>query len=295
MIVAVCADKASPGVSTTAVALAMAWPGRALLLEADTSGGDLVFWGRRGGHGSAAAGEGDLLAAEPSVLTLAAAARSGMAAALPRYAQPTRWGIDVIAAPPAAQAFTPMRPLWDGVADHAAGWPGPVVVDLGRFHAAAPTMPLARAATAVLVVTPFTVEGLYHVRERVGELLGALGDPARRRHPVGVVVRTSRRQAGAAEEQITAMLAAAGSPVPVAGSVWDDADAAAAVRAGRASRHERGGRRSRRGGDLATSAARLVETIGRLWPDLATTTPHPEPGPGPHPGPHPVPAREAAR
>ena len=42
MIVTVCADKGSPGVSWTATVLGMVWPGERVLLEADPSGGDAV-------------------------------------------------------------------------------------------------------------------------------------------------------------------------------------------------------------------------------------------------------------
>jgi len=72
MIVALGADKASPGVTTAAVALAMAWPGGRAVFEADPSGGDLAF---RALHATA----GGLLAAEPGLLTLAADTRSGLA------------------------------------------------------------------------------------------------------------------------------------------------------------------------------------------------------------------------
>lgn len=268
MILAVCADKGSPGVSTTALALTMAWPRRAVLLEADTRGGDLAFWGRRPDEAGLTPADGALLPAEPSLITLAADARSGLAPqALPRYAQPTRWGIDVIPAPPAAQAFSPLRPLWDGVAAHAASWPDVVVADLGRFHGGAPAAPLARAASAVLVLTSHSVEGLYHARDRVNELVHTLGDPSRSRGLVGVVVRTSRRDHGAAEAQIAAMLAAAGSPVPVVGSVWHDPAAAAALRAGNPAP------RRRRRGDLVASMSRLVEGIGRWWPELTAPRP----------------------
>ena len=43
MIVSICADKGSPGVTTAATALAMAWSGELVVLEADTSGGDLAL------------------------------------------------------------------------------------------------------------------------------------------------------------------------------------------------------------------------------------------------------------
>ena len=275
MIVAVCADKGSPGVTTTAVALTLAWPGRAVLLEADTAGGDLAFWGRRGDgpvpEATVTAGtgpDGALLAPEPSLLSLAAAARVGLPGdALPGHAQPTRWGIDVVPAPPAAQAFAPLRPLWDGVAAACAAWPGTVIVDLGRFHSASPAAALARAATAVLVLTAMSVEGLYRARDRVGDLTRAVGDPARARTPVGVIVRTARRGAPAAERQAAAMLAAAGSPAPVLGSVWDDATAAAEIRCGTP------GKRTHRG-DLLASAHRLADAVRAGWPDLAEPVGH---------------------
>ncbi|MBL8929323.1 MAG: hypothetical protein JNL54_04290 [Kineosporiaceae bacterium] len=252
--------------STTALAVTMAWPRPVVLLEADAAGGDLAFWARRPDGAPPAVGDGGdggLLAPEPSLLTLAADARSGLPVALPRYAQASRWGIDVIVAPPAAQAFWPLRPLWDGVAEQAAAWPGTVVVDLGRFHGGAAAAPVARAATAVLVVTRASVAGLYHVRERVHELVHTLGEASRPRSPLGVVVRTARRDAGAVEAQIAAMLEAAGVPVPVIGSIWDDEASAARLQAGQV------GGRGRRAGDLAASAARLVSAIGRRWPEMA--------------------------
>ena len=43
VIVAVCSDKGSPGVSTLAMGLGMVWPGDRVVLDADTAGGDLPF------------------------------------------------------------------------------------------------------------------------------------------------------------------------------------------------------------------------------------------------------------
>jgi len=41
-LIAIAADKGSPGVTTTSVALAAVWPRPVLLAECDPSGGDLV-------------------------------------------------------------------------------------------------------------------------------------------------------------------------------------------------------------------------------------------------------------
>ena len=44
MIVAVCADKGAPGVTTLCLTLGMVWPGERVVLEGDVSGSDLPFW-----------------------------------------------------------------------------------------------------------------------------------------------------------------------------------------------------------------------------------------------------------
>ena len=43
MIVTVCADKGSPGVTTLATVLGLVWPGPRVVVEADTAGSDLSF------------------------------------------------------------------------------------------------------------------------------------------------------------------------------------------------------------------------------------------------------------
>jgi len=42
-LIALAADKGSPGVTTAAVALSAVWPRRVLLAETDPAGGDLVY------------------------------------------------------------------------------------------------------------------------------------------------------------------------------------------------------------------------------------------------------------
>ena len=43
MFVALCGDKGAPGVTTSALALASAWPGPAVVVEASPAGGDLAI------------------------------------------------------------------------------------------------------------------------------------------------------------------------------------------------------------------------------------------------------------
>ncbi len=256
MILAVCADKGAPGVTTLAIALGMVWTGERVVLEADPSGADAPFWARHGSGNS-------LLATEPSILTLAADARMGLPPeALPRYAQPTTWGVDVIQGAPGAAAFAPMRALWRSVADAAARWSGTVVADLGRLQPGAPAVPVAKAATAVLVLADVRLEGLYHLRERVGELAQTLGDPRLPRPPVAVVAVAGKRDAKTAAGQVSRMLSASGLPIPVAGVFVRDDPAAEQLRAGTLGA-------PLRDGALLASAATIAETVQAWWPELA--------------------------
>lgn len=258
MIVAVCADKGSPGATTLATALGIAWPGERMLLEADTSGGDLAFRAKQPSNGQ-------LLAADPGLLTLAADARTGLPSGdLTRYCQQTAWGLPVVPGPAGAQAYQPMRALWPAVADVAAGWSGTVIADLGRFQPGNPAAALARAATAVLVVTRVSVEDLFHLRERVNELAHTLGDPRQQRNPVAVVVAAPRKEAAAAVRQVTHMLQAGGSPIPVAGYVATDPASASALRVGELPKRPT---RS----DLLGSVDQIVATLTSWWPNLAAS------------------------
>lgn len=256
MIVAICADKGSPGVTTAAVALAMAWPGERLVVDADPAGGDLAFRARHPTTGGRIRSEGGLLA-------LAADARLALSPdALPGYAQPTLWGVDVICGPPNAASYTPMRSLWPAVADTFAAWPGTAFADLGRLYPGTPAPALAHRATAVLVLTKVSVEYLFHLRARVPELASQLGDPSQPVNPVAVVAVAGRSDAAAAVQQIERVLESVGCPVPVLGSLAIDPVSAQRLREGLV--WARMGR-----GHLLRSAADVVEQIHQRWPLLA--------------------------
>lgn len=255
MILAVCADKGSPGVTTLATALGVCWPQERLLLEADPSGGDLAFRARTT--------DGQFLPAEPGLVSLAAVARTGLRSReIPTFAQPTSWGVPVIAGPPGANACQPLRALWPAVADVAAGWSGVAIADLGRFQQGHAAAAVARAATTVIVLSRVGVEDLYHLRERVNELAHALGDPGHP-HPLAVVLAAPRKQADDAVRQVTHVLQAGGSPIPVLGCVATDAQGAASLRSGELPR-----RRS----DLLASTSDLVIALLARWPELGAET-----------------------
>ena len=90
VIVTVCADKGSPGVTTLATVLGLVWPGPRAVVEADTAGSDLSFRLRPAVNGGVLGGR---LAPDPSIAALATAARLGLTDAGPLpYAQDTSLG-----------------------------------------------------------------------------------------------------------------------------------------------------------------------------------------------------------
>jgi len=274
VIVSVCADKGAPGVTTLVTALGLIWPAERVVLEADVSGADLPF---RLQHQ-----DGDrLLDPQPSVLALAADVRAPQPAHdLAHYAQPTALGVPVVPGGLSAEAFTGMARLWPRVAEVAASWPGTVLADLGRLQPGDPAAPVAAMSTAVLLLARPDLEGLYHLRERVGELATTVGRPMLDRAPLAVVVRARAGTEGnAGVEQVRALLEAVGSPVPVLGVFAEDPAAVAALR----------GRQLTRKllkTELLRSARTLAESLLAQCPQLMP----PPAGPAPS---RPVPAAAA--
>lgn len=262
MIISVCADKGAPGVTTLATALGLVWPDpQRLVLEADTSGGDLAF---RSQHA-----DGDrLLDPQPSVMTLAADARGVLPSeGLARYAQPTTLGVPVIPAPMSADAFTPLSRLWPRVAETAASWPGVAIADLGRLQPGDVALPVTQASIAVVLLVRADLPGLYRLRERAVELAATIGTGGGDRTPVVVVVRSKPGGTGKdAVRQVRQVLDSVGSPVPIAGLFGEDPAGAALLQAGQPTR-------KLLGSDLVTSTQSLAKTLREWWPQLAATTP----------------------
>ena len=116
MIVSVCADKGSPGVTTLATVLGLVWPGPRAVVEADTAGSDLSFRLRPAATNGGVLG--GRLAPDPSIAVLATAARLGLTDAGPLpYAQDTSLGVPVVPGVLSAERFRALRSLWPQVAD----------------------------------------------------------------------------------------------------------------------------------------------------------------------------------
>ena len=172
VIVGVCSDKGSPGVTTLAVALGLVWPGeQCLVIECDPSGGVLSF---RMQHAEV----GGLLQPEPTVASLASVVRRGLSGdGLRRFCQPTTLGVPVIPGPLTAQRWVPVRGLWPQIAKELADWSGTVIADLGRMQPGNAALPVAQAASAVLLVGHADVEGLFGLRDRAGVVGACAGRP----------------------------------------------------------------------------------------------------------------------
>lgn len=206
-LIALASAKGSPGATTAAVLLAAAWPTSAVLLvEADPDGGDLAA--RYG------------LAPEPGLVTAAAAVRRGeMLADLRAHTQISPGGIEVVAAPAAADQSTAALGAARHLADAMRGLADTTVLaDCGRMRTESPARPILDAAEFVVIVTRAGIDDLHHVAhltrsvdEHRARLLVVGEDPYR-------------------PEEIAEVL-----EIPLLGALADDRTAAEAVRLGRGS------------------------------------------------------------
>lgn len=186
--------KGSPGVTTTALALAAMWPAqRRLLAEFDPSGGDLgVRLGLPAGGGLAG---------------LAAAARRPQDRhSLWPFAHELAGGLHVLPAPPGGeQASACLRTLAAGgvlaqLAAEAAAAQAVVIADCGRLDPGGPTGQAGMLAGAVLAVARPHLSDLAHLAGRLEAisqqatlaglvLAGGGPPPAGQAYPAGEIAR----------------------------------------------------------------------------------------------------------
>ncbi len=254
MIIAVGSDKGSPGATTLATVLGLSWPGDRVVCEVDPRGADLPF---RLMHAN-----GQHMPAQPSIASLALAARPGGAAApqLAEFAHPTILGVPVIRGEVSTRANGKVAPHLPAIAQLAAAWPGTLIADVGSLQPSNPALVIAKAASIVLLVMRATTEGLGHLRARVEELAEYTGDPRRERTPVGVVLVADGRGENASVHRTRALLDSIGSPVPVVGVFRQDPASAAALWSGPLSR-------KLIKSALLKSGGQLVSELWRLWPE----------------------------
>jgi MinD-like ATPase involved in chromosome partitioning or flagellar assembly len=161
-VVVLASTRGSPGVTTTAVALALAWPAdgaRPVVVEADPDGG------------SAADRAG--LAQDPGLATLATASRRGPGATtIADHCQELPAGVRVLVGPPSPEEMGVALGDAERLLHVLAGGPDDVVIDAGRLRPDAPTGPLVRAADTLLLVARPVLDELRATRHRVEALRG---------------------------------------------------------------------------------------------------------------------------
>jgi MinD-like ATPase involved in chromosome partitioning or flagellar assembly len=160
-VIVIASAKGAPGATTTALALAAAWPGegKPLVVEADPAGGDLRL--RFG------------LCESPGLVSLAAAARrAGLTASLAReHAQCLPGGVEAVLAPvEAAQCRATLDALGTLWAEAEFGGTT-LLVDLGRLPSTGGAAKLPGVADAVVLVSGGSIEALAHAAE-AAQVLG---------------------------------------------------------------------------------------------------------------------------
>ena len=138
-LIALAADKGSPGVTTTAITLAAVWPRRALLAELDPSGGDVALR-LRGPRGAP-------LSPEVGLISLAVGARRGSRPEqVFEHVQRLDGGLEVIVGLSAGEQGSGLAGLWGPVGELLDRAPGvDVIADCGRLYARQPGRRRARA------------------------------------------------------------------------------------------------------------------------------------------------------
>ncbi len=213
-IVAVAGD----ATTTTAVALASAWPSddRTLLVEADPSGGDLAAWFD--------------MPVTPSLSTVVTSVRDGLFADIESQCRVSSAGLALLPAPArVAEASQAVRESARHVVSVMAATPSPVTIaDVGSLSASPASHPFVAAAAATIIVHRQATQSPAAAAVRLQRLADELdGFTALPTTPIVAVVGATPFSL----DEIETFLADAVSAVPVIGLPVDEL--AAAVLAGR--------------------------------------------------------------
>ncbi|UQA93752.1 hypothetical protein [Streptomyces halobius] len=260
-LIALAADKGSPGVTTAAVALAAVWPRRALLAEADPAGGDLVY--------RSVAAHGGPLDPNLGLLSLAATARRGLVAEqVWDHVQPMSGGLDVLVGLGTSEQAAGLSGLWGTLGRAFAGLgesprgAADVIADCGRIGAESPTPELLADASVVLLVSSTEPEQIARVRDRAAALSAKLhgghhGGAHLGMPLIGVLLIAEPSGAARIAGQVNSMLLQAQVGAQVVGTIARD-PAGAAQLAGR-----KGGRLDKT--LLIRSSRKVVQDLYRQY------------------------------
>lgn len=228
MLFAVCADRGSPGSTTTALALAAARGLPAVVVEADPYGGDLALRVRPDGKHP--------LPSSPTVLGIGAgrsARKSGRQGPIgtPEQQPGTRHldlGRDgshqlsslVRVVPGFLNAEKGTSLAWPVLAAALEAQTVPVFADLGRIHTGSPSIPIAAAADALITVCRGDMASVHHMTERLELLVTAIAETKRRPPVVLPVVVAARKHGDRLATAVSEVLANSAAAPAVRGVGW---------------------------------------------------------------------------
>ncbi|MPZ26766.1 MAG: ParA family protein [Micromonosporaceae bacterium] len=202
-MIALVSAKGSPGVTASALAFTLTWPGRCLLAECDPAGGDVLAGYLRGG-----------LDAQRGLAQLAVAELRGRLAEeferqLVDLDPPHRRRLLLPGVRDPAQSAT-VGPVWGAIAEHLRRLEptaGTVIADCGRLGAGAPVgWPVLQAADRVLLVLRGSLPSVSHAVPAIQLLHRELAERADR---LGLlVVEAGPYPAGEVAERLQVPLAA---------------------------------------------------------------------------------------
>jgi hypothetical protein len=212
-LIAVAADKGSPGVTTSSVALAAVWPRPVLLAECDPAGGDLVY--------RLPAADGGQLDVRRGLLSLAVAARRGLQPGqVWEHTQKLHGGLDVLAGVTSAEQGAGLEGLWGPVGAVLSALPGAdVIADCGRLGADGPFYDLLAQAAVVVLITRPDLGEVVRLRDRATAVAAALQRRGRHGVQVAVVVIAEHKVFGSAVAEIGRALADDRRPAAVLGGI----------------------------------------------------------------------------
>lgn len=185
-MIALVSAKGSPGVTASALAFTLTWPGRCLLAECDPAGGDVLAGYLRGSL-DAQRGLAQLAVAE-----LRGRLQEEFERQLVDLDAPHRQRLLLPGVHDPAQSAT-VAPVWPAIAEHLRqlDGEGQVIVDCGRLTSTNLGWPVVHAADRVLLVVRGTLPSVSHAVPAVTALrreLGKQDEPGRGAERLGLLV-----------------------------------------------------------------------------------------------------------
>lgn len=220
-VVAVTSIKGAPGATMAAQALAAAWGSPVALVDADPSGGDLLYRCRARG--------GEPLDPDRGLLSLAAAARRDVTeTTLGEHLQETSAEVPVLVGLTSQEQLTGIGGVWAQLSPLLSDHDGDVIVDCGRLATGSPALPVALRADVLVVVVRPDIESVAHLRSRLAQLRSALRARTEEVSVVRVLVATSYRDTQSAAH-LQQLLHSEELPAEVIGVLAHDPKAAAVL------------------------------------------------------------------